>query len=296
MASKSIFLAATVLLAIIRGSSYLFIKDLIVYSTPFEIVFFRFFTTGIILLLVFRNHIRNIKKHDIYFGCLAGVFLFSAFAFQTCGLEYTTVSKQSFLTSLYIVIVPLLNFLIFRKRLSKKIIGIFGIILVGLYFISFENLHAMELSLNYGDFLTLLCAVGFALNILLFSKIHKFEIDIMNVTMVQMLSTGILAFLFQMLFEQRLISFHSFNFSLVYLILVCTMLNFSVQNICQKYISAHIMGLILSTEAIWGTIFAILFLGEIINLNFIVGTSLMMSGILLIQYLEKDKADDEALP
>lgn len=56
------------------------------------------------------------------------------------------------------------------------------------------------------------------------------------------------------------------------------------------------MGLILSTEAIWGTIFAILFLGEIINLNFIVGTSLMMSGILLIQYLEKDKADDEALP
>lgn len=296
MASKSIFLAATVLLAIIRGSSYLFIKDLIVYSTPFEIVFFRFFTTGIILLLVFRNHIRNIKKHDIYFGCLAGVFLFSAFAFQTCGLEYTTVSKQSFLTSLYIVIVPLLNFLIFRKRLSKKIIGIFGIILVGLYFISFENLHAMELSLNYGDFLTLLCAVGFALNILLFSKVHKFEIDIMNVTMVQMLSTGILAFLFQMLFEQRLISFHSFNFSLVYLILVCTMLNFSVQNICQKYISAHIMGLILSTEAIWGTIFAILFLGEIINLNFIVGTSLMMSGILLIQYLEKDKADDEALP
>lgn len=296
MASKSIFLAATVLLAIIRGSSYLFIKDLIVYSTPFEIVFFRFFTTGIILLLVFRNHIRNIKKYDIYFGCLAGVFLFSAFAFQTCGLEYTTVSKQSFLTSLYIVIVPLLNFLIFRKRLSKKIIGIFGIILVGLYFISFENLHAMELSLNYGDFLTLLCAVGFALNILLFSKIHKFEIDIMNVTMVQMLSTGILAFLFQMLFEQRLISFHSFNFSLVYLILVCTMLNFSVQNICQKYISAHIMGLILSTEAIWGTIFAILFLGEIINLNFIVGTSLMMSGILLIQYLEKDKADDEALP
>lgn len=289
MIPQSVFLAATVLLAVIRGSSYLFIKDLIAISTPFEIVFFRFFMTGILLWLVFRNHIRHIKRHDIYFGCLAGIFLFSAFAFQTYGLKFTTVSKQSFLTSLYIVIIPLLNFLIFRKRLSPKIIGIFGIILIGLFFISFDNLDEMQLSLNYGDVLTLLCAICFALNILLFSKIHAFEIDIINVTIIQMLSTGALAFLFQLLFEQKLISFHSFHFSLVYLILVCTMLNFSVQNICQKYISAHIMGLILSTEAIWGTLFAIMFLGEIIGLNFIVGTSLMMSGILLIQYLEKEE-------
>lgn len=115
----------------------------------------------------------------------------------------------------------------------------------------------------------------------------------MNITLIQMLTTGLLAFIFQLIIEKKLISFNSINFSLIYLILICTLLNFSIQNISQKYISAHIMGLILSTEAIFGTLFAIFFLKETINLNFIIGTVLIMLGIILIQYFERGEKNDK---
>lgn len=287
--NKKYFLFIVLLLAVIRGSSYLFIKNVITSYSPFEIVFFRFFLTGVILLIFYRKTLRELNKYDLFFGIAAGICLFSAFAFQTCGLKYTTVSKQSFLTSLYIILIPILDFIFFRKKLQKNIIYFFGLILIGLFFISFKDLKSLELAFNYGDFLTLLCALGFAGNIVLISKTKKFEVHIMNITIVQMIFTGILAFIFQIIFEQRTVSFNTINSSLLYLILVCTMLNFSLQNISQKYVPAHIMGLILSTEAIFGTIFAVIFLGETINTNFIIGTVLITISVILIQYLENSK-------
>ncbi|EAA23108.1 Transporter, Drug/Metabolite Exporter family [Fusobacterium vincentii ATCC 49256] len=157
-------------------------------------------------------------------------------------------------------------------------------------FISFKDFKNFEFSLNFGDILTILCALGFALNILLFSKIKKFNINIINITIMQMLTIGILAFIFQIIFEKKVINF-SMNFSLIYLILICTMLNFTIQNISQKYVPAHIMGLILSLEAIFGTVFAIIFLKETISQNFIIGTFLIAIAVILIQYFENKRGD-----
>ena len=277
---EKIFLFLVLLLAIIRGSSYIFIKNIIDTQSPFEIIFFRFFLTGIILLIFYIKEFKSLNYYDLIFGLLAGIFLFSAFAFQTYGLKYTTVSKQSFLTSLYIVIIPLLDFIFFKNKIKKNVITLFFLILIGLLFISFKDFKNFEFSLNFGDILTILCALGFALNILLFSKIKKFNINIINITIIQMLTIGILAFIFQIIFEKKVINF-STNFSLI----------FTIQNISQKYVPAHIMGLILSLEAIFGTVFAVIFLNETISQNFIIGTFLIAIAVILIQYFENKRGD-----
>ena len=160
---ERIFLFLVLLLAVIRGSSYIFIKNIIDSQSPFEIIFFRFFLTGIILLIFYIKEFKSLNYYDLIFGLLAGIFLFSAFAFQTYGLKYTTVSKQSFLTSLYIVIIPLLDFIFFKNKIKKNVIALFFLILVGLLFISFKDFKNFEFSLNFGDILTILCALGFAL-------------------------------------------------------------------------------------------------------------------------------------
>ena len=121
---ERIFLFLVLLLAIIRGSSYIFIKNIIDTQSPFEIIFFRFFLTGIILLIFYIKEFKTLNHYDLIFGLLAGIFLFSAFAFQTYGLKYTTVSKQSFLTSLYIVIIPLLDFIFFKNKIKKNVIAL----------------------------------------------------------------------------------------------------------------------------------------------------------------------------
>ena len=285
---ETYFVLLVFLLAVIRGSSYIFIKNIITIQSPFEIVFFRFFTTGIILLLFTIKQFKKVNRYDFIFGVLAGIFLFSAFAFQTYGIKYTTVSKQSFLTSLYIIFIPLFNFIFFKKKISKEIAFLFFIILMGVFFISFQDFKNFEISLNLGDILTLLCALGFSLNIITLSKTEKYNVNIINITVIQMLIIGILSLIFQFIIEKSRIGF-SINFSLIYLIIVCTMLNFTIQNISQKYISAHIIGLILSLESIFGTFFAVIFLNENINSNFIIGTFLITVSIVLVQFFNNKR-------
>ena len=285
---ETYFVLLVFLLAVIRGSSYIFIKNIITIQSPFEIVFFRFFTTGIILLLFTIKQFKKVNRYDFIFGVLAGIFLFSAFAFQTYGIKYTTVSKQSFLTSLYIIFIPLFNFIFFKKKISKEIAFLFFIILIGVFFISFQDFKNFEISLNLGDILTLLCALGFSLNIITLSKTEKYNVNIINITVIQMLIIGILSLIFQFIIEKLRIGF-SINFSLIYLIIVCTMLNFTIQNISQKYISAHIIGLILSLESIFGTFFAVIFLNENINSNFIIGTFLITVSIVLVQFFNNKR-------
>lgn len=101
---KKIFLIIIFFLAMIRGSAYIATKDIISYYSPLEIIFFRFFTTGLILSITFWKKLKQIKVSEIIFGFLAGISLFLAFGFQTYGLKFTSVSKQSFLTSLYILL------------------------------------------------------------------------------------------------------------------------------------------------------------------------------------------------
>ena len=285
---ETYFVLLVFLLAVIRGSSYIFIKNIITIQSPFEIVFFRFFTTGIILLLFTIKQFKKVNRYDFIFGVLAGIFLFSAFAFQTYGIKYTTVSKQSFLKSLYIIFIPLFNFIFFKKKISKEIAFLFFIILIGVFFISFQDFKNFEISLNLGDILTLLCALGFSLNIITLSKTEKYNVNIINITVIQMLIIGILSLIFQFIIEKSRIGF-SINFSLIYLIIVCTMLNFTIQNISQKYISAHIIGLILSLESIFGTFFAVIFLNENINSNFIIGTFLITVSIVLVQFFNNKR-------
>ena len=285
---ETYFVLLVFLLAVIRGSSYIFIKNIITIQSLFEIVFFRFFTTGIILLLFTIKQFKKVNRYDFIFGVLAGIFLFSAFAFQTYGIKYTTVSKQSFLTSLYIIFIPLFNFIFFKKKISKEIAFLFFIILIGVFFISFQDFKNFEISLNLGDILTLLCALGFSLNIITLSKTEKYNVNIINITVIQMLIIGILSLIFQFIIEKSRIGF-SINFSLIYLIIVCTMLNFTIQNISQKYISAHIIGLILSLESIFGTFFAVIFLNENINSNFIIGTFLITVSIVLVQFFNNKR-------
>lgn len=283
---KKIFLIIIFFLAMIRGSAYIATKDIISYYSPLEIIFFRFFTTGLILSIFFWKKLKQIKVSETIFGFFAGISLFLAFGFQTYGLKFTSVSKQSFLTSLYIIMIPFIQFLFFKKKFQKIVYFSFVSILLGLFFISFQNFDSFEFTLNFGDFLTILCAFSFAANIVLFACINPKENEILNITIVQMLVVGMISFFFQFLFEKTSIHF-TLDYSLLYLIVVCTLINFTLQNLSQKYVPAHKIGLILSLESVFGTLFAIIFLGEMITLNFVIGIVFIMLGIISIQVLEK---------
>lgn len=126
--------------------------------TPMQIMAIRFLLGAVLMSFISVREFRNINLKEIGAGVLMGIALFAAFALQIIGLQYTTPSKNAFLTALNVVMVPFIAFLVLRKRVGWR--GVLGACLsvVGVAVLSLNG----NMTLGLGDALSLLCAVGFA--------------------------------------------------------------------------------------------------------------------------------------
>ncbi len=104
-------------------------------------------------------------------GALLSVFLFLGFVAQTVGLKSTTPSRSAFITGLSVVLVPIVSVVLLRKL--PRVTSVFGVLLAvfGLYLLTLGNEREAHQSIGSGDWLTLGCAVAFALHITLNEKL-----------------------------------------------------------------------------------------------------------------------------
>lgn len=98
-----------VLTAIIWGSGFVASTVALEHYTPYQILAGRFLVGAVILSLIFFKKLNKLKKSTLIKGALLGVFLYIAFALQTVGLQFTTPSKNAFLTAVNVVIVPFIG-------------------------------------------------------------------------------------------------------------------------------------------------------------------------------------------
>ena len=89
--------------------------------SPFQILAVRFFTATIFMALLAFKELKTTTKEEIKCGVLLGTSLFTGFALQIVGLQYTTVSNNAFLTATNVVFVPIIAFAIRRKKIEMRI-------------------------------------------------------------------------------------------------------------------------------------------------------------------------------
>ena len=82
-------------------------------------------------------------------------------------------------------------------------------------------------------------------------------------------------------FDPSILLHKSLILGLLYLSLICTTVGFLIQTVGQKYLSANTGSLLLSLEAVFGTLFSVSFLGEVLTGRMILGCVLMFSALLL---------------
>lgn len=280
-----------ILIAIIWGSGFVGTKFALDGGfTPIQIMTLRFFISSILLNIIFFKRIKkNINKDIIKKGSLLGVFLFIAFAVQTFGLLYTTPSKNAFITAANVVIVPFIGYIIYKRKLDK--IGVLSsiITLIGIGILSLES----NFSVNFGDFLTLICAFGFAGHIF-FTSEFAVNKDPIILTSIQFSVAFILSLVVQVFIgEVKVYSQPSGYLGVLYLALFSTTIAFLMQTICQKKVSGTKTAIILSTEAVFGTLFSIILLNEQVTLKMIVGSLLIFASIIMaetkLSFLKKEK-------
>ncbi|MCL6574350.1 MAG: DMT family transporter, partial [Bacillus sp. (in: Bacteria)] len=236
--------------AIIWGSGFVASAIALEYLTPYQTLAGRFLIGVIILCLLFHKRLKNIKKSTIKKGAIIGVFLYLAFALQTVGLQYTTPSKNAFLTAVNVVIVPFIAFLIYKRKIDK--FELFGAVLA----ITGVGVLSLRLSseINIGDLLSLSCAFAFAFHIFYTAKFVKNE-DPVLITIIQMITAAVLGFIVVLLKGETNFSLETGAItSLLYLGVFSTTIAFLLQTVAQKYTTETKAAIILSTEAFWGMI------------------------------------------
>nr|WP_300003421.1 DMT family transporter [Tissierella sp.] len=268
-----------VLVAIIWGSGFIFMKNTLEYLDPVHIISLRFIISFIVMALIFFKKLKTISLRDLKAGAIIGLFLFAAFLSQTVGLQYTTVSNQAFITASNVVLVPYLYWFISKNKPKTSEIMAVILCFIGIGILSIEK----GFNIGLGDGLTMICAVFFACHIVsigLYSKKH----DPIVLIIIQFGVAGILclltAFIMKTPFKPMT---EEVTFSILYMSLVGTILAFGIQNIAQKYTSSTHAALILSTESVFGSLFAIFLLGEKLTIKLIIGSLLVLISIIIAE-------------
>lgn len=268
--------AALLLTALIWGSGFVASAVSLRHFTPYEILFGRFLIGTVLLSLVFHRRIRGIRKSTLKKGAVLGFFLYGAFLLQTVGLQYTTPSKNAFLTAVNVIIVPFISFVLFKRKFDKYEVWGAVLAVLGVAVISLE----MTFGIQLGDALTLLCAVFFAFQIF-YTSLYVAKEDPVVLTLVQMAVAALLAvvpLLFQK--EVHLPQNGEALFSLFYLGIFSTTVAYLLQTTAQKFTTETKTAIILSTEAFFGMALSVLILSEPLTLRMILGGVLIFAAIL----------------
>lgn len=265
------------IVAIIWGSGFVASAVSLEHYTPYQILAIRFLIGVILLSLVFYKKLKGISKTTIMKGSIIGIFLYLAFALQTVGLQYTTPSKNAFLTAVNVVIVPFIAFFIYKRKMDK--FELLGAVLA----ITGVGVLSLKLSseINIGDLLTLLCAVAFAFHIFYTAQFVKEE-DPVHLTIIQMVAATILGFIV-VLFKGETnfsVDFEGVS-AVVYLGVFSTTIAFLLQTVAQKYTTETNAAIILSTEAFWGMVFSVILLSEVLTVKMVIGAFLILSAIII---------------
>jgi drug/metabolite transporter (DMT)-like permease len=211
-------------------------------------------------------------------GIISGVFLFLASSFQQVGLQGTTAGKAAFITGLYIVIVPILS--IFLRK-SIDINSWIGALLAvgGLYLLCVKS----GMSISYSDFLELVSAVLFAVQILLIDYFAD-KVDSIKLAFYQFLTCTVLSFIVAIFMESiELRSIIQCSVPILYGGIMSVGVAYTFQILGQKNADPAYASIIMSMETVFAALGGFLILGEYMGVRQLIGCSLMFAGVVLSQ-------------
>lgn len=264
--------------AFIWGAAFIATKNALSSNIkPFYIMALRFGIASIILMIIFWKRVKKINKDYLKAGSIIGIFLFAGYALQTIGLQYTYAGKQAFLTGTNVVIVPFITWFITREK--PDIYSFVSVVLafLGIGFLTLDN----GIHINFGDFLTLLCAVCFAAHIVLVGELTKNR-DPIILTIIQLGFTAAASIFCSLLFEPAPEKFDSKGIiAVLYLGIFSTMIAFLIQNVAQKYTNPIRASIMLCMESVFGFILSVIVLKEVFTFRMVVGCIMIFIGIIV---------------
>ncbi len=255
------------LAGVVWGFGFIAAKWALVDLGPVYLTVLRFLiaaAVGILIIFCTKTGQEALKKMNWGLAFVAGLLLAATLGFQTWGLCYTTATKSGFITTLYVLLVPILERGLLHRPLHRLHWLFATLALIGTAFIC--DFQAGDW--NIGDFLTLLCAVAASFHILLVGVYSDRIGSPFPFNVMQLLFAGLLVVPFLALQPPQVLLPKSPEAwaGLISLTFGSTLIGFMLQVKAQKILSPSIASLLYLLESPFATLFAITLLGETLNL------------------------------
>ena len=274
--------------AMIWGSAFAVQRVAGRWMDPFTFNGLRFLLGGLLLLPFIRLFKRNQpegkplypqqKKYWLTYVPLAGLLLFAAGGLQQAGLETTTAGNAGFITSLYVVLVPILLAIFFRQKVRWIVWLAAGIAVLGSLLLSTGG----KLYLSSGDALELMGAVLWAGHVILVGKAVK-RLEVISFSAGQYLVAGGLNLGVSLVTRQSWAGLTTAWWTVIYIGFLSTAIGYTLQVYGQRTAPAADAAILLSTESVFAALTGYIFLAEGLHPVQILGCGLILMAILLAQ-------------
>jgi drug/metabolite transporter (DMT)-like permease len=211
-------------------------------------------------------------------GIVCGVVVFVCALFQQVGIQYTTVGKSGFITTLYIVIVPIFG-LFLGRRPPPATWGCVFLAIAGRYMLCLNE----SVSINKGDVHTFFCAVFYAVHILAVDR-YSPRVDGVKLSAIQFFVGGILGFAGAFIFETPDISaIAGAIWPLLYVGVISSGVGFTLQILGQRDVNPVAASLVMSLESVFAALAGWMLLGEILTPREMVGGAMVFAANIMAQ-------------
>jgi drug/metabolite transporter (DMT)-like permease len=269
------------LITLIWGWTFVVMKDSIAWVPVFAFRAVRFALALLTLLPFVWSNLTELTWSQVRAGAVTGIFLFLGYAFQTLGLQYTTVAKSGFITGLYVVLVPVLSTVFLRRTPSRTALLGLGVATVGLERLSLGP----DLTIGLGDLLTLLGAVGYAGHV---TSVAKFGVktDVLAFSSIQ-ISTVLIGSLIMSFFMEGGIALHAFSSQVFMAALttgvLATALVLVLQTTAQRFSTPTQTAVVFAMEPLFAVMFGYILAGDRLTAAAWLGGTLILAGMLMAE-------------
>ena len=261
------------------GGGSIFSKQLLAELDIFMVLALRFLSGFLVCFIVLNKRMKNIKKTTIINSIVLGGLLFFSYLTMMFGVRITSASNSGFIMSLSVVFVPIILFIFENKTVCIREIVSIIITVAGVAFLCFQKNKIF----NQGDFWTLVCAIIYAIHIIIMEKKVK-EDDPVQLGTFQLLWVGIICLVISIFYGNIGVPVTTQGwFGLFYLGVLCTGCGFLFQSIAQTKTNSTHISLIYATLPAFVAVFARIVYGEMFSIKRILGIIIMILGIALME-------------
>ena len=282
---KSEMLLAAVILS--RSTSFVLSKSAMNSLTPFNLLAVRFLTAFVFLAILFGKRLSHIQRNELKLGFLLGTLFTVMMGCELTGLRSTDSGTASFIENSAMIFVPLLQFVIFRKKVHDTDAARIALAVLG---IAFLTLGASGGLLRSGCIFLLGSAIFYASAILL-TNIASRKGDPLMIGITPVFTIGFLSLILSLILEQPRLPQTGSEWGMIFgLALICSGFGFTLQPVAQRGTTAERAGMMCALSPLSASLQGIVILHDRMTLCKLAGCLLILLSLLvpvLLQSLHK---------